>query len=320
MTTSSSTEPVPRDAHEALLELCDRFPIVALGEAHWVEEEHALIRGLLRDDRFAELVDDIVVEFGNAKRQETLDRYVSGDAIDPATLSRVWRDCLDNLDTHVFDSPVYAGFFAAVRAAHAARGSKRPRVLLADPPYVSAIAGVEQRDEFFASLVAEQVIERGRRGLLLAGGGHLGRIANSEGGSVVQRIERRALGSCVVVLPHFLFPDVAKRRPAEAAALERKLARWPMPSLALIRNTWLGDVDATLIFGDVAIRLEADGSTTEVQAPFLDENGASIERVCLGQVIDAYLYLGPTEALTLAAPGQADRLIFDADNDSGTGS
>lgn len=128
------TSPPPRDAHQALVELFDQVPIVALCKAHWVEEEHALIRGLLRDDRFVENVDDVVVEFGSAMHQDVIDLYLSGDSIDPAALRRVWRDCVDGPVSHVFDSPVYATFFAAVRASRAARRSTGPRVLLGDHP------------------------------------------------------------------------------------------------------------------------------------------------------------------------------------------
>ena len=57
-------------------------------------------------------MDDFVVEFGNARYQDTVDRYVSGMRVKPAQLRRVWRD---TTQVGSWDSPMYAAFFKAVR-------------------------------------------------------------------------------------------------------------------------------------------------------------------------------------------------------------
>jgi hypothetical protein len=72
--------------------------------------------------------------------------------------------------------------------------------------------------------------------------------------------------------------------------------------LAQIEGTWLGEIDATLLFGDTAIRIEPDGSRAEVHTPFLDEAGVPTDDVTLGEVADTYLYLGPSRSLTLLPP------------------
>ena len=61
-----STDPKPVKAVEGLIEVFDRFPIVALGELHWRLTEHEFIAELIKHPAFASKVNDIVVEFGNA--------------------------------------------------------------------------------------------------------------------------------------------------------------------------------------------------------------------------------------------------------------
>jgi hypothetical protein len=150
------------------------------------------------------------------------------------------------------------------------------------------------------------VLARGRRALLLAGGGHLARLADAPGGNVVQRLERARPGCCTVVLTHHVFDDVAERRPADVAALEERMRGWAVPSLALIAGTWLAAVDARLILGDTAREIRPDGTTVEIDVPFLDAEGTEVEPVTLGRVADTYLYLGPVAAHTLAWPRPAD--------------
>jgi hypothetical protein len=59
---------------------------------------------LLRDPRFQETVNDIVVEYGNARYQDVADRYSSGDAVSPEQLRPGWPDAVNIL---VRDAPVY---------------------------------------------------------------------------------------------------------------------------------------------------------------------------------------------------------------------
>jgi hypothetical protein len=56
---------------EGLAALFERAPIVALVEAHWVEQQHELMRELLFDAWFVEHVDDLAVEFGNASTRSS---------------------------------------------------------------------------------------------------------------------------------------------------------------------------------------------------------------------------------------------------------
>jgi hypothetical protein len=308
MSDNARLEPVPVDAHDGLLTLFRAAQVVALGEAHWLVQQHRLIQDLLFDERFAETIDAVVVEFGNALHQRLIDGYLAGEDVAPSQLRRVWSECVGGWFSRAFESPVYAEFFETVRSVRLARGSERPRVLLGDPPFdpLDGVGAVEralgQRDEHFARVVAREVLARGHRALLLAGSGHLTRRSDLWEGNVVQRLEREAPGCSTVVLPHYLFEDVVERRRADVAKLEGKLERWKPPALTPIRGTWLAEVDATLYLGDTARLLQADGTQIEIQTPLLDDAGRALERVSLADVADAYLYLGPIASLTLAEP------------------
>ena len=308
MNDNARLEPVPVDAHDGLLALFHAAPVVALGEAHWLDQQHRLIQELLFDERLAETVDAIVVEFGNALHQPLIDRYLAGDDVAPRQLRRVWSECVGGWFSRAFESPVYAEFFETVRSVRLARRSERPQVLLGDPPFdpLDGVGAVElalgQRDEHFARVVAREVLAHGHRALLVAGSGHLTRRSDVREGNVVQRLEREAPGCCTVVLPHYVFEDVVERRRSDIAKLERKLERWKPPAIAPIRDTWLGEVDATLYLSDTARLVEPDGTEIEIPTPLLDDAGRVLERVSLADVADAYLYLGPIDSLTLAEP------------------
>ena len=46
----------------------------------------------MRDRRFSETVNDIVVEFGSARYQEVMDRFQRGDEVPPRELEQVWQN------------------------------------------------------------------------------------------------------------------------------------------------------------------------------------------------------------------------------------
>ena len=64
---------------------------------------------LIRDARFPAIVNDIVVEFGTARYQDVIDRFVRGDAVDDGTLCRIWQDTTQ--PTTAWDLPIYEEFF-----------------------------------------------------------------------------------------------------------------------------------------------------------------------------------------------------------------
>ena len=54
-----------------------------------------------------------MVEFGNARFQDVVDRYVAGDIVLPDALSRIWRATTQV--SGIFDLAMYAQMLAVVR-------------------------------------------------------------------------------------------------------------------------------------------------------------------------------------------------------------
>jgi hypothetical protein len=80
------------------------------------------------------VVDDIVVEFGNARCQDTTDRFIAGQPVADPELRAVWRNTTQS-PRRTWDAPVYEQFYRTVRAVNWARPTDRQiRVLLGDPP------------------------------------------------------------------------------------------------------------------------------------------------------------------------------------------
>ena len=97
----------------ALISAFGHVDILALGEDHWSKKDSDLRIGLVRDPEFARKVRFIVVEFGSTAQQPTLDRYIRGEDVPLAELQQVWKTTTQT--NGIWDSPVYADFYAAVR-------------------------------------------------------------------------------------------------------------------------------------------------------------------------------------------------------------
>src|SRR4051812_37298087 len=125
---------VPIDPIDAVLNAFTSHRVVALGEgAHGNNQGHAFVLALIRDQRFPEVVSDIVVEFGNSRYQKLIDRFENGESVPEPELQRVWQDTTQPFAT--FDLPIYAEFFQAVRAINQGLPKeKRVRVWLGEPP------------------------------------------------------------------------------------------------------------------------------------------------------------------------------------------
>ena len=123
------------------------------------------------------MVDDIVVEFGNAFYQHTIDAFIAGQPVADADLRRVWRNTVVSpLET--WDEPMYEQVYRTIRAANRALpAGKRMRVLLGDAPidwskitdFCQWLPIFQTRDQHFVSVVKKHVVAKGRRALLLKG-------------------------------------------------------------------------------------------------------------------------------------------------------
>ena len=117
----------------ALISVFDQADIVALGEAHERKLDSDLRIALVRHPDFAKKVRSIVVEFGSTTEQSTLDRYIRGENVSRAQLEQVWKTTTQPANG-VWDHPIYADFFAAVRDVNSKLpADARIRVFGGDP-------------------------------------------------------------------------------------------------------------------------------------------------------------------------------------------
>jgi hypothetical protein len=288
----SETALKPVDPFETVLDATERYPLVGLGEFHLMQEWHDFMSALLRRPELAGSVDDIVVEFGNARYQRVADRFVLDlEPVDDAELAQIWRDTIGG--RVIWDAPVYEQFFRNVRAVNEGLPQdRRIRVLLGDPAVDFArirsaadrdeLPPLGERDRFFASVVEREVLAKGRRAFLVAGADHLrrGQHANDDPAqpNVGTLLERRHPGKLFVVDP---LPFNERDGEAAYARVEEELRSWPRPSLALLEGTWLG----------------AQGMTFRALEPDLT----------FGEQVDAVLWLGPETSLTAS---QADPSLY----------
>jgi hypothetical protein len=279
--------PTPLNAVEAIIKVFDQAPLVGCCEIHGLQEQADFTALLIRHPAFSTKVNDIVVEFGNALYQDVMDRYIAGKDVSPAELRQIWRNTTQLL---VWNAPIYEKFFANVRELNQTLpASRRLRVLLGDPPIDwNKVQGREDipsfnRDQYYAKIVEDEVLAKGRKALLIVGSGHLARQSIRPPEHAGRLIEKRHPKSLFVIIPHIGFQE-------QNAELELRLASWPKPSLVFLKGTWLGALDASLV-----IRLITSPDGGKCWYSLYGETK-------LEEAVDAYLYLGPSDTLTRSIP------------------
>jgi hypothetical protein len=297
---------VPIEPVTGILEAFKTHDVVALAEgSHGNEQGHAFRVALIRDPRFAEAVNDIVVEFGNALYQDVIDRFVRGEQVAHEELRKVWQDTTQR--GTVWDRPIYEAFYRAVRDVNATLPvERRLRVLLGDPPIdwdaPAPRSGALRTDDFPAAVIQREVLAKKRRALVIFGGMHLTRkrtpflppkdpalaplvsmfLSRVQNGSIVAQLDR--LGGRVFV--------VATPTDSDISTLQADVDTWPRPSLAIIRGTRLGLASSFGYFSQAAPVIRGRGGVQEELQPDLAAAPP------MQDVVDAYLYLGPPSAIT----------------------
>jgi hypothetical protein len=286
---------VPVNAVDGILEAFKAHQIVALTDAHGNEQAAAFLLSLVRDPRFPATVNDIVMECGNARSQDVIDRFVRGEDVPDESLRRVWQDTTQ--PSAACDVPIYEAFYRTVRAVNASLPHERQlRVLLGDPPI--DWDNVRSRDEHFkwiemrewhpAALIQLEVLARGRRALLVYGLGHFQRknvhsnfeMEDWRAQTIVSLLERSG--------PTKVFSIWTTR---ELTKIQPDAAAWRTPSLATIRGTALGAVDASRYFGWGHRSTVKDGRIEAVPKE-------QWKLLRAEEQFDALLYLGREDAMT----------------------
>lgn len=228
---------IPIEPIGAILDQFKSHSVVALGEVHGDLNSLKLRLALIRDPRFPGLVNDIVVEVGNARYQDAVDRYVHGEDVPVATI----REACRNTTNHNMgpDYPSFEEIFHAVRALNLTLPpERRVRILLGDPPFDWAKVETahdlyrDDRDKFVADLILRESLAKTRRALIVYGHMHYLRGMR---GSIVSRLETAG---------HRVF-SIATMGPG-ALLGQPDLSSWPRPSLALLRGTQVGAAEVPM--------------------------------------------------------------------------
>jgi hypothetical protein len=253
-------DPVPVDAADGIFQAFASYPLVAVGEIHGWAREHAFLRSLIRDPRFSADVNDVVVEFGNARYQGLVDRYVlDGQTIPLKRLQQAWMMTTQR-PTGAWEDPIYRRFYIALHNLNLTLlPQRRVRLVLGDPPIdwrrikhwnCPPVRSdcfdfwMSRRDVDFAAVVEREVLDKGRRALVVAGDFHvLHRAPASDGDNVTTLIERRRPGAMFVAVPYDGWLERGASRGIDVEA-------WPNPSLAILSGTTLGSVDASALLSD----------------------------------------------------------------------
>jgi len=196
---------------EDILSLYEQYDIVHIGERHWSMTDFNFRVALINHPRFAEVVDDIVIESGNYLYQNLLDKYILElEDVPEDQLCKVWRNTV--LPTGVWDATIYRDFVHRVRAVNENMPrEKRVRLIAAEPPIDwSRVTTADQAARFFSQrcthtprVVAMEVLKSNRKALIVYGGAHFYRSSNvvPEPGSMRANLERRMGGRLFTILP-----------------------------------------------------------------------------------------------------------------------
>jgi hypothetical protein len=253
----------------------------------------------VRDPRFPEAVNDIVIETASARYQDAIDRFVRGDSVERADLRRAWEDhtVANSLGVHADE------LIREVRTVNASLpDSKRLRVIGGDPPidweHVTTPQDhrrwIELRDSYPADLIRRQVVDRGRRALVVYGQSHLQRR------QIVANYDMSLWQAQTVV--SLLAQDQAARIYNIWTLLDRHVelpeavTSWRVPSLAALRGTTLGASDVALYSRGLG-----DGSRFGVlEGKLVPVPREQWKMMRMEDQFDALLYLGPPASMTIA--------------------
>src|SRR4029453_4899174 len=70
---------VPIDPIEAIAEAFSSYFLIGISDAHANNQLHAFLLSLIRNPRIHTVIDDLVVESGNARFQDDMDRLMRGE-------------------------------------------------------------------------------------------------------------------------------------------------------------------------------------------------------------------------------------------------
>jgi hypothetical protein len=228
---------IPVEAIGGIVDAFRTHRLVGLAEGpHGNLEGHRFRLSLIRDPRFTSTVNDIVVEFGNGRYQDLMDRFVAGERVDDEALKHVWEDTT-NVNPG-WERPIYKEFFQAVRAVNASLPRERHlRLLLGNPPidWDTVHTPEELRSllragtPYVFDLIRREVLAKNRRALVIYGDGNF--QGRGEGLGLSGRFELEGVNMWTISSGGGI---------VDFGSVQPDVATWPVPSLAILRGTLLG--------------------------------------------------------------------------------
>lgn len=298
--------PTVSPAADGIFAAFQRRPIVALSDDHGMAQEEDFYALLARDKRFPDAVGNVVVEFGDAAQQATLDRYLAGDAIPYEDLRKVWSDTVGWIPT--VDALGYVNFFAQVRAVNLGLpADKRIHVWLGDPPIdwskiktkEDFLPELGQRNQYPADIIKTEILAKGKKALVIYGGFHFYGEKSLRG-----LVEHDYPRTFYIVTAYRGFTDAGCSK-----AFEEAIRSWPNPALAEpVHGTKLDGLlrpQNCHFLPSNSIHFGSDVSQTEAAKQM-----ATLEGHASGIDGDALLFLGPASSLTYSP--QLGDLYLDA--------
>ena len=299
-TVAAQTPATPIDPIAAILDAFRTHDVVALTDPHGNVQMEAFLLALIRDPRFADAVNDIVIETASARHQDVIDRFVRGDDIQREVLRKAWEE-------HTVPNSGLSAqteeFIRAVRAVNASlAGNTKLRVIAGDPPidWDNVISRedhrrwIELRDTYPADVIRRQILDRGQKALVIYGQGHLQRR------QIVSNYDMSTWQAQTVI--SLLTRDPSVRLFTVWTLFDRDVqlpdavASWPVPSLAATRGTTLGAADFAMFNQGLG-----DGTRFAVRSGQLVPLPRSEwQSMRMEDQFDALLYLGPPSAMTNA--------------------
>jgi hypothetical protein len=279
---AAGADPKPEPAARAILDAFDKYEVVAMPEDHGLKDLDDLIFALLRNPTFPNKVNDVVVECGNSLYQPILDRYMALEDVPFTEARKVWRNTTQPICGE-WGFGFFEQLYPLLRAVNQTLPpEKRLRVLAGDPPI--DWEKVKSFDDFFkfvhrdtniASVMEKEVLSKHRKALMLFGTFHEIHLTDVRA-SAVSMYEKDYPGVTFVISEQI----------AADTQVSVAFAKWPSPSLARIKGTWIGALDLghfipppTLIDQDCNAH---NDFPKHLQKPMED-------------LVDAILYLGPND-------------------------
>ncbi len=216
---------------------------------------------LIRDPRFSQKVQNIIVKFGTGRYQDVMDRYIAGKTVPIEAVRLCWRETTQPV---IWDVPIYAEFFKAVRNLNQSLPEENQlRVLLSDPPidwskihtredlenwyYEHMISRPWEKSNirvgYAYDVLVREVISKGEKALAIFGDGHFAKpeIELAHGffgdylkGNLLVQLEHSHPGSALAITTHTGNKKIESSYP--------QILTWAKPSLAILKGTKLGSM------------------------------------------------------------------------------